>query len=86
MVVQTIVPDSPASAVLQVGDKFISVPGVEVGSDTMDRLDFRGKAGEAVEAVIVRDGESMEISVVRGTIASTITKADMLEWMREQNA
>lgn len=86
MVVQTIVPDSPASAVLQVGDKFISVRGVEVGSDTMDRLDFRGKAGEAVEAVIVREGESMEISVVRGTIASTITKADMLEWMREQNA
>jgi len=52
----------------------------------MERLDFRGKAGEAVEAVIVRDGESIEISVVRGTIESTITKADMLEWMREQDA
>ena len=86
MVVQTIVPDSPASAVLQVGDKFISVRGVEVGPDTMDRLDFRGKAGEAVEAVIVRDGESMQISVVRGPILSAMTKANMLQWMREQDA
>lgn len=85
MIVETITPGSPADGVLEIGDEFISVRDVAVSPDTMDRLDFRGKAGEAVDAKIIRNGEELAISVVRGTVTATITKADMLEWMQTQD-
>ena len=47
----------------------------------MDKLDFRGKPGEVVEAVILRGEETMEIAVTRGVIATPISKAQSLEWM-----
>ena len=45
MVVTAITPESPASKVLEVGDSFVSVNGVEVNEANMDRLNFRGKPG-----------------------------------------
>lgn len=83
MVVETIVPGGPASAVLQVGDEFMSVRGVEVNADNRDsgKLRFRGAPGEEVSAVIKRGDEMMDITVTRGKVESTISKADMVEWM-----
>ena len=83
MVVETIVPGGPASTVLQVGDEFMSVRGVEVNSDNRDsgKLSFRGAPGEEVSAVIKRGGELMDIAVMRGKVESTISKADMIDWM-----
>lgn len=81
MIVGTVTADTPAAAVLQPGDQFLSVRGVEVNEANMDKLDFRGKPGEVVEAVILRDGESMEIAVARGVIETPISKAESLEWM-----
>jgi hypothetical protein len=44
-------------------------------------LSFRGAPGEEVSAVITRGDESLDIAVKRGKIVSTISKADMLDWM-----
>lgn len=83
MVVETIVPGGPASTVLQIGDEFMSVRGVEVNSDNRDsgKLSFRGAPGEEVSAVIKRGDELMDIAVMRGKVESTISKADMIDWM-----
>lgn len=83
MVVETIVPGGPASTVLQVGDEFMSVRGVEVSIDNRDsgKLSFRGAPGEEVSAVIKRGDELMDIAVTRDTVESTISKSEMIEWM-----
>ena len=81
MIVTDVIPESPAAAVLQEGDEFVSVRGMEVNSENLDRLEFRGKPGEAVTATILRDGEQIDIEVSRGVISRQATKADMLEWM-----
>ena len=81
MIVTNVIADSPVAGVLQEGDEFISVGGVEVSADTMWNLPFRGQPGESVSAVVSRDGEEMPIEVSRGVISSTTTKAQMLEWM-----
>ena len=86
MIVGTVTPESPAAAVLQPGDQFVSVRGLEVNEANMDKLDFRGKPGEVVEAVILRDGEMMDISVARGVIDTPISKEETLQWMQTGNA
>ncbi len=86
MIVGTVTPGSPAAATLQPGDQFLSVRGLEVNEANMDKLDFRGKPGEVVDAVILRGEESMEIAVARGVIDAPISKAQSLEWMATGNA
>lgn len=81
MIVGTVTPESPVDGLLQPGDQFLSVRGVEVNEANMGKLDFRGKPGEVVDAVILRDGETMDISVARGIIDTPIGKAQMLQWM-----
>ena len=83
MVVETIVPGGPASGVLQVGDEFMSVQGVEVSIGNRDsgKLSFRGAPGEEVSAVIKRGDELMDIAVTRGKVESSISKSDMIDWM-----
>ena len=81
MVVTGIMPNSPASKVLKVGDSFLSVNNVRVNERNMDKLNFRGKPGEEVKAVIQRDGKRQNISVARGVISSTYTKEQVLRNM-----
>ena len=78
MVVTGIMPNSPASKVLKVGDSFLSVNNVRVNERNMDKLNFRGKPGEEVKAVILRDGKRQSISVARGVISTTYTKEQFL--------
>jgi len=85
MIVTEVLPDSPVAGVLEVGDEFVSVRGMPVNADNLDKLEFRGKPGEAVAAVIARDGEEQSIEVARGVVTSTSTKAQMLEWMATQD-
>jgi hypothetical protein len=56
---------------------------VAVNAENRDSgaLSFRGAPGEEVSAVITRGDESLDIAVKRGKIVSTISKADMLDWM-----
>ncbi|NCW10912.1 MAG: hypothetical protein EBW43_02815 [Proteobacteria bacterium] len=54
MTVTYIIPDSPASKALQVGDSFVEVAGVRVADDNRNRLGFRGKPGEEINAVVLR--------------------------------
>jgi len=81
MVVTGIQPDSPASKVLKIGDAFLSVNNVKVNERNMDKLNFRGKPGEEVRAVIERDGKRQNISVARGVISTTYTKEQVLRNM-----
>ena len=81
MVVTGIMPNSPASKVLKVGDSFLSVNNVRVNERNMDKLNFRGKPGEEVKAVIQRDGKRQNISVARGVISTTYTKEQVLSNM-----
>jgi hypothetical protein len=81
MIVGTVSPGSPAAAVLEPNDEFISVRGVEVNEENIGKLDFRGKPDEVVDAVILRNGEEIEISVARGIIESAIDKTSMLQWL-----
>ena len=81
MVVTGIMPNSPASKVLKVGDSFLSVNNVRVNERNMDKLNFRGKPGEEVKAVIQRDGKRQNISVARGVISTTYTNEQVLRNM-----
>ena len=83
MIVETVIDGSPASAVLAVGDEFMSVRGVAVTAENRDsgQLSFRGTPGEVVDAVIKRGDEMINIAVARGKIESTLSKAEMLDWM-----
>jgi len=86
MVVTGIQPDSPASKVLKIGDSFLSVNNVRVNERNMDKLNFRGKPGEEVRAVIERDGKRKNISVARGVISTTYTKEQVLRNMNSVSA
>lgn len=83
MVVSEVIADSPVADILQPGDEFVSVGDVSVSAETLDRLPFRGKPGEAVAAVISRDGEEIPIEVSRGIVSTPTTKAEMLAWMAD---
>ena len=77
--VMRVTPGSPAAEVLQKGDVFVSVNGMDMTPENRDRTTFRGKPGEVVEAVIRRDGKEMPISVKRGVISTQQTKAQAME-------
>ena len=81
MIVTGIMPESPASKVLEVGDKFLIVNGVRVNERNMGKLNFRGKPGEAVRATIERGGKRQNISVARGIISTTYSKEQVLSNM-----
>lgn len=78
MKVVRVMPGTPASSVLKVGDVFVSVAGVAATPENSGRMTFRGKPGAAVQAVITRDGKEMAIEVKRGVIAMTQSKAQSL--------
>ena len=63
MIVETIVPDSPAASVLELGDEFTAVRGVAVNAENRDSgaLSFRGAPGEEVSAVITRGVKNLSI-------------------------
>lgn len=77
-VVAMVTPGTPAADVLKEGDVFISVAGMEATYENRDRMTFRGTPGEPVEAVIMRDGEEMDVEISRGIIASELSKARAL--------
>ena len=54
---------------------------MEVNEANMDRLNFRGKPGEEVEPVLMRNGKKMDVSVARGVIAASYSKTQILNNM-----
>jgi len=78
MVIDRIIPGSPASKVLQSGDEFVVVKGVRVSKRTMDKLSFRGKPGEPVKVTIKRDGKRLKTEVERGIISNNYGKAELM--------
>jgi len=86
MTVTYIIPDSPASKALEVGDSFVEVGGVRLTSENRNSLGFRGKPGEEVSAVVLRDGAEVAISVARGAVRQVSTKIQVLENFAEGDA
>ena len=87
MVVERVISDSPAEGILQSGDEFISVEGVEVNQKNIDeeKLAFSGLPGKKVNAIVLRDGKEKSISVTRGIVNSSNTKEQVLENLTEAN-
>jgi hypothetical protein len=79
MRVEMVTPGTPASKVLKKGDVFVSVNGVPSTYENRDKMTFRGKPGEPVPAVILRDGNEMEIEVKRGVIEAVNNKERVLK-------
>jgi len=81
MVVTNVIQGGPASSVLKVGDKFISVNEVLVTQESSDdgSLSFRGTPGVPVSAIILRDGEEISITVERGIVEPTYSKAQIIQ-------
>ena len=86
MTVSYIIPDSPASKVLEVGDSFVEVNGVRLTNDNRNSLGFRGKPGEQVSAVVLRDGSEVDVSVARGAVRQVSSKSQVLENMENGDA
>jgi hypothetical protein len=88
MVVTNVIEGGPASSVLQVGDKFLSVNGVTVSKEAIGngKLSFRGKPGEPVDATIMRNGETISITVERGIVSPTYSKERILDNISNSDA
>ena len=86
MTVTYIIPESPASKALKVGDSFVEVAGVRVSEDNRNRLGFRGKPGEEINAVVLRDDEEVAVTVARGAVQQSSTKAQILENFAQADA
>ena len=78
MVVDYVVPDSPAADVLKEGDAFVEVNGTRLTNENRNQLGFRGKPGENVNAVIERDGAEMPISFARGAVQVRYSKEQVM--------
>ena len=86
MTVTYIIPESPASKALKVGDSFVEVAGIRVSEDNRNRLGFRGKPGEEINAIVLRDDEEVAVTVARGAVQQTSTKAQILENFAQADA
>jgi hypothetical protein len=86
MTVTYIIPESPASKALKVGDSFVEVAGVRVSEDNRNRLGFRGKPGEEINAIVLRDDEEVAVTVARGAVQQSSTKAQILENFAQADA
>ncbi|MEQ8517254.1 MAG: PDZ domain-containing protein [Chromatocurvus sp.] len=85
-VVAMVTPGTPAAEVLKEGDVFVSVDGMEANYENRDRMTFRGKPGEPVAAVIMREGKEMPVEVMRGIIATESSKAQALRGLSMADA
>ena len=86
MTITYIIPESPASKALKVGDSFVEVAGVRVSEDNRNRLGFRGKPGEEINAIVLRDDKEVAVTVARGAVQQTSTKAQILENFAQADA
>lgn len=82
MRIETVTAGSPAEAAgIQVGDVIVSVEGqstLELGMDgTRDIV--RGEAGTSVHMELLRDGETLEVDVQRGTIETPVAAGELLD-------
>jgi membrane-associated protease RseP (regulator of RpoE activity) len=77
-------PGEPAAtAGIKDGDEIYSVGGVQVSKENQDRLPFHGKAGEKVPVVVLRDGKQVSMTVTRGRIENTRSKAQFIQDLRD---
>ena len=56
-----------------------------MNKESLGKLNFRGKPGETVAAVIRRDGKEIPIEVIRGKVASADSKSILLERFNRSN-
>ena len=88
MVVTNVIEGGPASSVLEVGDKFISVNDDIVSKESIDNgsLSFKGKPGVPVNASILRDNKEILITVERGIVEAKYSKEKILQNITKADA
>jgi len=78
MVVDYVVPDSPADGVLEEGDDIVQVNDILLTNDNRNQLGFRGMPGENVDVVVVRDGSFKNLSFARGPVQIRYSKEQVM--------
>lgn len=82
MRIESVTAGGPAEvAGILVGDVVVSVEGqstLELGMDGTRNV-VRGEAGTSVHMEILRDGETLELDVVRGTIETPVAAGELLD-------
>ena len=88
MVVDWVIENSPAVGVLESGDTFVSVEGVNATRENRDNgvLSFTGLPGQPVKAVVKRNGKNVEVSFNRGLVNPRYSKAQVLNNIESSNA
>ena len=71
--------NAPASDYLKVGDKFLSVNGIEASAENVDDLPFQGKLGGEVTVVVDRDGKEMTFTMKRATQVNDATREEVIQ-------
>ena len=71
--------NAPASDYLKVGDKFLSVNGMEASAENVDDLPFQGKLGGEVTVVVDRDGEEMTFTMKRATQVNDAGREEVIQ-------
>ena len=79
MVVDYVVPESPAANALMEGDSFVEVNGTRLTNENRNSLGFRGMPGENVDAVVERSGVEIPISITRGPVQIRYSKDQVLD-------
>ena len=82
MRIETVTAGGPAEAAgIQVDDIIVRVEGqstLELGMDGTRNV-VRGEAGTSVHLELLRDGETLELDVVRGTIETPVATGELLD-------
>ena len=88
MIVTNVIKGSPASSVLEVGDKFLIVNEVLVTKKSTEdgSLSFRGKPGVPVTATVLRDGKEISITIERGIVEPKYSKQQIIENISDADA
>ena len=83
--VDGVIEGSPAAKVLKVGDKFVSVNGVQATKENWDngKLTFGGAPGGKVEVEVLRNGKTIKRSFKRGMVNPKSTKDQVLDNMND---
>jgi len=83
--VDGVIEGSPAAKVLKVGDKFVSVNGVQATKENWDngKLTFGGAPGGKVEVEVLRNGKTIKRSFKRGMVNPKSTKSQVLDNMND---
>jgi len=70
---------TPANENLKVGDKFLTVNGIQASTENSDELPFQGPVGGDVTVVVDRNGENIEMTMQRAAQVNISNQSEIRE-------